>query len=52
MKKLRLRKWVKFSLLGMAVMTLFALNNSYYKKTIQQCVNNGHEYSYCMEGLR
>lgn len=52
MKKLRLRKGVKVGLIGMVVVSLFMFNNSQYNKAVEQCVNRGHEYNYCVEGLR
>ena len=52
MKKLKLRRWVKVTLLGMVIISLFALNDLQYNKSVEKCVNNGNEYNYCAEGLK
>lgn len=56
MKKRKLKKEVKsimiVSILLLLIVGLIALDRSYTKKNIEKCVNNGNEYSYCVDGLK
>ena len=52
MKKRRLRKWVKVSLVAMILVCLLAINNVFTNNAIESCVNNGNSRTYCEAGLR
>lgn len=55
-KNLRLRQWVKDSLfisLGICCIAIFiVIINSQYNNAIDDCVKSGHEYNYCVKGLK
>lgn len=52
MKKLKLKKWVKVSLLIIGVSAIIALGNNFTKKSIDKCVASGNSLNYCESGLR
>lgn len=52
MKKLKLRGWVKKSLVIMLIALSLGLLNIQSKRGIEQCVQNGNDINYCQNGLR
>ena len=49
MKRLRLRSWVKLSIVFIILMTIFGI---YDRNEINKCINSGHSQTYCEKGLR
>lgn len=49
MKRLKLRGWVKVTLI---VIALLVINNRMTNQAIEQCVNSGNSYNYCESGLK
>ena len=52
MRKLKLRRWVKVTLIAIGFITLFIISNNHTNKAIEQCVKAGHSQSYCENGLK
>ena len=50
-KKLRLKNWVKIVIALLTIIGLFALLNIYTENAINQCVNYGNSYDFCVAGL-
>lgn len=52
MKKRRLKKWVKITLILIFLAICFITLDALDEKDINNCVNNGHSVEYCKKGIR
>lgn len=52
MRRLKLRSWVKYTLVGIAIIVFFIVSNAETNKAVDQCVKAGHTQTYCENGLR
>ena len=52
MKRLKLRKWVKVTLVIIGVMVAFIISNNHYNRSIDKCIKTGHTQGYCETGLK
>lgn len=50
-KKLRLKNWVTVVLAITIITFLFGVLNVYTENAIEECVNAGNTYNFCVEGL-
>ena len=51
-RKLKLKKWVKTTLIIIAIGVLVVMSNKQYDNAIKECVNSGHSQYFCENGLR
>ena len=51
-KKLKLRKWVKVTLIVIAIGVLVVFSIEFQNNAINDCVSAGHSKSYCERGLQ
>ena len=51
-KKLKLKNWVKVTLIVIAIGVLGILSTMQYNNAIKDCVSAGHSKSYCERGLK
>lgn len=51
MRRLKLRSWVKYTLLGIALLLFFIASNDFTNKQIDKCVKAGHTQKFCENGL-
>ena len=51
-KKLKLKNWVKITLIAIAVGVLGILSIMQYNNAVNDCVSAGHSKSYCERGLK
>lgn len=49
---MKLRKWVKVTLVVIALGSMYLLLSAEQNNAINKCVNSGHDRSYCEIGLR
>ena len=49
---MRLRKWVKVSLVMVTLVMTILFANNYTNKAIDKCVSAGHDKTYCEMNLR
>lgn len=52
MKKLKLRNWVKTTMVMLSVVGIFVLLNNQYENAVDECVNNGQSYAVCFNNLK
>ena len=51
-KKLRLRSWVKKTLIITTLVATVVFQNVSYENAVRTCIQNGNNISYCENGLR
>lgn len=49
---MKLRNWVKYLLLILIMAGIMIIANNHYNNAIRKCVNSGHSYNYCINGLK
>lgn len=52
MKRLKLKNWIKVVIITLILIGVAKLGNNIQEKHIQQCVDAGNSYQFCVEGLR
>ena len=50
--KLKLRGWVKVVLIAIGLVSLAWVSTIQQEKAVARCVDAGHTYQYCVEGLK
>lgn len=52
MKKLKLKGWVKVVIIALILVGIAKIGADMDKKHIEDCMEAGHSYQYCYEGLK